>query len=162
MPAPSIDLTGNLRGINKNLEGLARDLGDANGDVLKSASVILARSWRKVLGVSGGGRAVQSIRTRGKGTRGWLRVIGATRSRPGEPPRKQTGQLQKAVAQGASRTGRIVANLRFTAGMLEQGTKGQRKIAARPSAQRALDAVIDQMAGVSARVAGELTEKALG
>ena len=61
----AFDLTKNLTGINRKAERLAQDLGDARGDLLKSNSVILARSLRKTRQV---GKSFLSRRTVSAGT----------------------------------------------------------------------------------------------
>jgi len=144
--------------MTKNLNSALADMGGAKSPELIESAKILARSLRKVLSLSGGGAR------RGRG---------ATRSRPGEPPRKQTGGLAKSVAQGVVGAGRRVAVLNFKA-MLEEGVDTAREpnknargkvrlrrgafsggihakrrlvIAARPFMEKALNAVKDEMVG---------------
>lgn len=152
----AISLVGDLRDLNRAHARWQANVGDAKDEAVKASAVILARSWRKVLSVRGGG----------------------TPSPAGEAPRKQKGVLQKSVGQGVVGTGRIVAVQRFTALFLEEGVntsgstatksavKGRGRhirsrrirsggglvIKPRPSAQRALDAAKADMTGVTAEI----------
>jgi hypothetical protein len=70
-----------------------------------------------------------------KGLAKSARIYGARRSKPGEPPYKQTGHLRRSVAWEVTDTlkGRVGSNL-MKARWLELGT---RKMAARPWLRRA-------------------------
>jgi HK97 gp10 family phage protein len=67
--------------------------------------------------------------------KGKAKVYGAVRSQPGEPPRKQTGQLRRSIAtEVLGLIGRVGTNLKYGK-HLELGT---RHMAARPWLRRAL------------------------
>lgn len=142
--------------INRALDKELRSLGGVNSKEMIEARKAVARSWRRVLGSRGGGRP----------------------SSPGEAPRRQTGSLARSVRSGVVRDqGRVVVQW-FTGALLEEGVntslpirsgprrrrgnkaRRQMVIAARPSAQRAVDLVKDQLGGIVATVAGERLERA--
>lgn len=140
--------------INRALEKELRSLGGVNSKEMIEARKAVARSWRRVLGTRGSGRP----------------------SAPGEAPRRQTGSLVKSVRSGVVRDqGRVVVQW-FTGALLEEGvntslpirsrkrqSRNARRhlvIQARPSAQRAIELVRDQLGGIVATVAGERLERA--
>ena len=68
--------------------------------------------------------------------KGRAKLYGAVRSLPGEPPRKQTGQLRRSIAtEVLSMVGRVGTNLKYGK-HLELGT---RKMQPRPWLRRALN-----------------------
>ena len=162
--------------INRALEKELRSLGGVNTPEMKEARKTVARSWRRVLSVRGGGVAVQSARR--AGSKGRVQAKGGTPSAPGEPPRRQLGTLAKSVRAGVvGDKGRVVVQW-YVGPLLEQGVNtslplrsGPRRrtggvakrrltIAARPSAQRAIDGVKDLLGGIVAVNASERLYKA--
>lgn len=75
----------------------------------------------------------------GRSSKGrYMRITGAVRSAPGEPPRKQTGDLRKRVTweyDEATMTGRAGTNVKYGKA-LELGTK--KGLKPRPWLRRAL------------------------
>lgn len=101
---------------------------------LTRAAITVARRAKELLSVAG--TAVRSKGGRGK--RKGSRVYGAVRSKPGEPPRKQTGRLRAAVTyevDAATLTARVGTNLPYGK-HLELGTR--KGLAPRPWLRRAL------------------------
>lgn len=101
---------------------------------LRRAAIEVTRRAKELLSVAG--TAVRSRSTRG-GRKG-ARVYGAARSKPGEPPRKQTGRLRASVTyevDEASLSARVGTNVEYGKHM-ELGTK--RGLAPRPWLRRAL------------------------
>lgn len=79
------------------------------------------------------------------------RIYGATRSQPGEPPRKQTGRLRASVAYEVdpeAMSARVGTNVKYGK-YLELGTK--RGIAPRPWLRRALAESMDTIRAMLAR-----------
>ena len=109
------NLVRGVQGVSRGFEQVLRDLGGVRSEEMRASGRLLARSIRRVLGQSGGGAVVASVKTRRK------RAIGGTPSAPGEPPRKQTGQLQRSVKAGPVGPRIRVGPLRFTAPILEEG-----------------------------------------
>lgn len=156
--------------VNRKLDKELRSLGGVNSTEMKEARKALARAWRRVLSVRGGGAAVHFAAR--SGDKGRVQAKGGTPSAPGEPPRRQLGTLVKSVRAGvAGDQGRVVVQW-FTAPLLEEGVNsalplrsGKRRrrsdgkanrnlvIAARPSAQRAIAAAQDQLADIVAKAA---------
>jgi len=84
--------------------------------------------------VSGHAKKLISVAGTGAGP-GQKRRYGSDPSKPGEPPRKQTGHLRRSVAwERAGLVARVGTNVRYGR-WLELGT---RKMAARPWLRRAL------------------------
>jgi len=156
-----------VKAVNQDIARRLARLGGANSPVLKGASRALAKTVRRGLPVKGGAGIATSLKSRR------LRAIGGTPSAPGEPPRRQTGQLAKSIKEGPVGTGRRVGVLRFTGAMLEEGvnatlggtsaraTRGRRgrprkaraakrslTIAPRPFMQRAIDRARPEMVDV--------------
>ncbi len=110
---------------------------------LNRASAIVLTRAKELLSIPG---TAQSIRAGHKGET----VYGAARSKPGEPPRKQTGRLRAAVASEideSTLTARVGTNVKYGK-YLELGTK--RGILPRPWLRRALfesQAQIDSLEG---------------
>ena len=74
------------------------------------------------------------------------RIYGATRSKPGEPPRKQLGHLRRSVTYEVddNQVGRVGTNLKYGR-WLELGT---RLMKARPWLRRALKECQDQILSI--------------
>lgn len=167
--AKALNILGDLRTANRGLNAYLASAGGAKSPEMVGASVALAKAWRKVLAIRGGAQVVPNPTGKPK-----QRAVGGVASSPGQPPRRQTGVLQRSVAQGVVGAGRRVAVMRFTATILEEGADTRRpaasgrrrskarkgyKIAPRPSAQRALDLAQSEMVGIFAsRTGGRLEE----
>lgn len=101
---------------------------------LHRAAIVCKNRAKELLSVAGTGRGNGPAR-RGKGGRFMATVV---RSKPGEPPRKQTGRLRASVAHEvdeATLTARVGTNVVYGR-HLELGTK--RGLAPRPWLRRAL------------------------
>lgn len=85
--------------INRASESYLNNLGASNSPEMRAAAQIYKKSLRKVLGIKGNGKP----------------------SKPGEPPRKQTGELQRSVKDGPVGDKRRVAVTDFTASLMEGG-----------------------------------------
>lgn len=159
-------LSGGVRGatiqVNRGVERALNELGGVRSPEMRKAGNTLARSIRKTLSVAGSGLAV-TLKTRHES-------LAQNPSKPGEPPRRQTGQLAKSVKAAPSGDAIKVGPLAFTALFLEEGVKavkGDRRtsrgrrtrrrttkkrrtltIAARPFMARSLAAVRDKMVDV--------------
>jgi len=165
------DVTQELRQVNQKLRRTLSGLGGLDSPEIKAMAKELRRSIIKVLSVSGGGRVTQSL----SGHR--LYAVGGTPSGPGEPPRRQTGQLARSIAYGIAGAQFRVGAIRFTAAMLQfgvQSTRGARRsagtrrgrrtrgtlvqrtvtIAPRPYLEPALELAKDAMGEAFAEVAG--------
>jgi len=169
-------LTGNLRALNNEVALTLTSLGGAKDPAMVGASVALAKAWRKVLSVRGGAKVTPNP----SGKYPEQRASGGIPSKPGEPPRRQTGALRRSVSQGPVGTGRRVALVRFTALILEEGAdtrkpapSGRRRakrvktglgyrITPRPSAQRAFDMAKDEMVKVFAERTGDQLRTTFG
>lgn len=110
------------------------------------AALVVSRRAKELLSVAGTAVRPRATRKHRKGSR----ITGAVRSKPGEPPRKQTGRLRASVTYEADEkalTARVGTNVKYGK-YLELGTK--RGIAPRPWLRRALaecHARIDQILG---------------
>ena len=133
-----------------NGDGASEYVRQRAAQFLTLAATEVVRRAKELLSVPG--TAVRSRTTR-HGRKG-SRITGAVRSRPGEPPRKQTGQLRASVTHAVDPdklTVRIGSPLKY--GMyLELGTK--RGLLPRPWLRRALaesrtkvDALLAQIGG---------------
>lgn len=99
--------------VNRRLMRELATVGRASSPELVSVSRVLARSIRKTLG--GAGDAFQGpLLASG-------RSLGRAPSRPGQPPAKQSGQLQKSVKRGVVGAAQRVAVMEFYAPFLEFG-----------------------------------------
>lgn len=101
---------------------------------LHRAAIVVKNRAKELLSVPGTGRGNGPAR-RGAGGRFVAMIV---RSKPGEPPRKQTGRLRASVAHevdGASLTARVGTNVEYGR-HLELGTK--RGLRPRPWLRRAL------------------------
>lgn len=160
-------LDGGLRGaavqVNHGLERALNDLGGVRSPELRKAGNTLARSIRQTLSVSGGGAVASRLSTRR------TYVAGGTPSAPGQPPRRQSGQLAKSVKAAPSGASIKVGPLAFTALFMEEGvqaTKGERKLRAgrrgqrRAGAKKRTLAIAPRpfMAAALARVQGKLAD----
>ena len=99
---------------------------------LTRAAITVTRRAKELLSVPG------TAQGRSKKTGRYARVYGAARSKPGEPPRKQTGRLRASVTYEIDErtlTARVGTNVKYGR-YLELGTK--RGIAPRPWLRRAL------------------------
>ncbi len=134
-------VSGDLREATRKLSRISENVHGARSPELAAAAKVLRRSVARQISKSGGGRIAQSIATKRR------RVLGAQRSQPGEPPRRQTGRLRRSVIQGVVETGRRVAVMAFTAPLLERGVP-DRALAPRPFMQRGLDACRNELTGV--------------
>lgn len=101
---------------------------------LARAAITVARRAKELLSVAG-----TAVRTgAGRGKRKGSRVYGAVRSKPGEPPRKQTGRLRASVTYEVDEktlTARVGTSLKYGK-HLELGTR--KGLAPRPWLRRAL------------------------
>jgi phage gpG-like protein len=98
---------------------------------LDASAILVLNRVRVLLSVSGtSGGATRDAQGRYvKGSGGTRRVYGATRSRPGEPPRKQRGTLRASYTwERSGLTARVGTNYRV-ARILELGS---RRVAPRP------------------------------
>lgn len=102
---------------------------------VQAASVVVMNAARGLVGVAGTMLRGKPGRDKsGKFTK--AKIYGAVRSQPGEPPRKQTGQLRRSIAREVvALVGRVGTNLEYGR-HLELGT---RHMAARPWLRRALN-----------------------
>lgn len=101
---------------------------------LTRAAIEVTRRAKELLSVAGTAQRARATKGHRKGSR----IYGAVRSRPGEPPRKQTGRLRASVTyevDEASLSARVGTNVEYGK-HLELGTK--RGIAPRPWLRRAL------------------------
>jgi len=153
-----------VRQLTQRINRTLREIGRPDSDEMKEAAKLVKGSFRTVLNVRGGGRPAMSLASKR------LRAVGGTPSSPGQPPRRQTGQLARSIRDRIAGDVRRVAVVHFTAPLLEggvdtslprrsttprRGAKGTLRIAPRPFAQRALDAVKDKLAGVIATLGGK-------
>ncbi len=99
--------------VNRGLIRQLERVGIVSSPELLAAARVLKRKIRKTLGAEGD--AFQGPLRPGK------TVHRRAPSRPGEPPAKQTGGLQKSVISGAVGTAQRVAVTKFTAPLLEFG-----------------------------------------
>ncbi len=99
---------------NKDAEAFLNSIGGARSPEMAAAAKVLRREIRKELGRQGKGQP----------------------SKPGEPPRKQSGRLQQSVKEGPVGTGRRVAVTDFTAPILQFGADPNAKGA--PASRRDL------------------------
>ena len=157
-------LVGQLGSVSQGLRLLEQDLSGAKSPEIRAAAKALRKHVARVLNTSGGARVVPG----GPKNKRKFRAIGGTPSRPGQPPRRQTGNLRKSVRQGPVATGRRIAVMWFTGQILEQGVdtsttlrsgrrrrrggvaRRQMRIAARPFMARALANAQSEMVGVVA------------
>ena len=103
-----------------------------------AACILVLNRARELLNVEGAAK-------QGKGQR---LKYGADRSKPGEPPRKQTGNLLGRVQfEVSDMRGRVGTNVKYGL-WLEVGTK---VMAARPWLRRALNEVRGEIAAIFAR-----------
>lgn len=101
---------------------------------LTRAAITVSRRAKELLSVPGTAQRPRSTSKHRKRSR----IYGAVRSKPGEPPRKQTGRLRASVAyevDEATLSARVGTNVVYGK-YLELGTK--RGIAPRPWLRRAL------------------------
>lgn len=108
-----------------NGDGIRREAQREARRRLNAAAITVQDHAKRLLSVAG----------TAPGRSGGRRVYGATRSAPGEPPRKQTGRLRASVAREVDGlTARVGTNVKY--GLhLEIGT---RHMAARPWLRRSL------------------------
>jgi hypothetical protein len=85
--------------INTRLVRELSNLGGARTPEMTGAAKVLKKSLKKVLGIKGNGKP----------------------SKPGEPPRKQSGELEKSVVSGVVGAGQRVGLTSFVAPLLEFG-----------------------------------------
>jgi hypothetical protein len=85
--------------VNRRLERELSEMGGARKPEMVETATAVKRSLRKVLGVKGNGKP----------------------SKPGEPPRKQSGGLQKSVVSGVVGAAQRVGLTKFTAPIQEFG-----------------------------------------
>lgn len=102
--------------------------------LVEQAAITVERRAKELISIPG------TAYTLGKrGGRGSKRITGAVRSKPGEPPRKQTGRLRASVTREVARVllaARVGTNVVYGR-HLELGTK--RGLLPRPWLRRALD-----------------------
>ncbi len=155
-------LTGSLAGLRRDHDRFLVEVSNAKDEAIKEDATILARSIRKTLSVSGGPKGIRPGKAK--------HAFGGTPSAPGQPPHKQSGQLQKSVKQGIVGAGRIVAVMRYTGLWLEEGINAQAqragkrggkrytlRIAKRPFMERSLAAVQDEMVTKAAKLVAGAT-----
>lgn len=121
---------------------------------LKRAAQTVSRRARFLLQIPGtAARGAPGRDKKGRFTR--ARILGAARSRPGEPPRKQTGRLWASVTYEVDETAleaRVGTNVPYGK-YLELGTK--RGIAPRPWLRRALAESMDQIWSFLSNIGGK-------
>lgn len=116
--------------------------------LIHRAALAVTRRAKELLSVAGTAVRAKATRKHRKGSR----ITGAVRSKPGEPPRKQTGRGRASVTYEVDEkemTARVGTNVKYMKA-LELGTK--KGIAPRPWLRRALAecaAKIDQILGGS-------------
>lgn len=118
---------------------------------LTRAAITVERRAKELLSVAG--TAVRSRGTRG-GRKG-SRIYGAVRSKPGEPPRKQTGRLRASVTREIDEgdlTARVGTNVRYGKALELGSRKG---LAPRPWLRRALAECQDKIMGFLSQVGGD-------
>jgi HK97 gp10 family phage protein len=115
---------------------------------LARAAIVVGTGAKRLLSVAGTGARTREGQVAPAVRTGKKRVYGAFPSKPGEPPRKQTGRLRSSVTheigRGIARVGTNVLYGRF----LELGT---RKMAPRPWLRRALDEAREQVRTILSR-----------
>ena len=104
---------------------------------LRAAAITVQNRARVLLSVAGTGvRTKQGTVAAGPGAKG-KRVYGFDRSKPGEPPRKQTGRLRASVAyEVVGLVARVGTNVLY--GLVLELGLGKLRGAARPWLRRAL------------------------
>jgi hypothetical protein len=104
------------------------------GRRLDAAMIVALNHWRTLLSIEGTAKAKGGRDRSGRFTKGKLRY-GANPSKPGEPPRKQTGRLLGATAWVREN---LVARIGGSVHYLVDLELGTHKMAARPSLRRAV------------------------
>lgn len=102
------------------------------------ACIEVKRRAKELLSIPGTAYATGHKGPESRGKRKGQRIEGAVRSKPGEPPRKQTGRLRSSVTHEVDHetgAGRVGTNVRYGKA-LELGTK--RGLLPRPWLRRAL------------------------
>jgi hypothetical protein len=152
-----------VQATRRDMEKLTAQITGANDEPVRKSASVLARSWRKVLSRKAGGIRI-SLKTR--------RARGEP-SAPGQPPHEVSGLLRKSIRTGVVDGVRRVGTGSFTSRLLNFGVdstaapakrilarkrgkaravkvaKARRiRIAARPHAEPALQAVESQMTDV--------------
>lgn len=92
--------------INRASEAYLNNLGASNSPEMRAAAQAYKKKIRKVLGIKGNGKP----------------------SKPGEPPRKQSGRLQQSVKDGPVGDKRRVAVTDFTASLMQDGVDTVSKV----------------------------------
>lgn len=119
---------------------------------LNRAAQTISRRAKFLLQIPG--TAVSLGRARGGKGRKGSRVLGAVRSRPGEPPRKQTGRLMDSVTYEVDEQAleaRVGTNVKYGKA-LELGTR--RGLAPRPWLRRALAESRDRVMSFLGNIGG--------
>ena len=94
-----------------NFDRFRRDVHAEQRRRLERAAIVVDRNAKQLLSVAGtgvvgaSGQVVRAVR------RTRRTIYGAFPSRPGEPPRKQTGQLRRSVTREIVTTPRVVARV---------------------------------------------------
>jgi HK97 gp10 family phage protein len=123
---------------------------------LHAASILVQNHAKKLVGREGAlsePDRQSNVANRGQTTKSKGLTDGAVRSRPGEPPRKQTGELQRSIQRevnASDQKARVGTNLNDPPypRWLEFGT---RKMAARPWLRRSLDEMRGQIKAIFTR-----------
>lgn len=123
---------------------------------LSAAAIVVQNHAKRLVGKEGTGVKGDGGGTQPTGPRNRKKLIyGAFPSRPGEPPRKQTGRLQSSIAHelrvrglfGRGLLARVGTNVKYGR-WLELGT---RRMAPRPWLRRALDEMRGQIRTILSR-----------